>query len=470
MTRLARSRRLVPSSQALTSSGVAGADLCVVEGLPLVEEEARCRRPRGSGTLEIDPSAPGTSTSAVCAGQVGDLTEPAPALVLEHDVRPSPERQSVERRLELERAAVDRRGQREQGPLDAVTDVAVVSDLLGQRVARLEGSVHLGHVDPPLSICGLGRAVGRAPAVAVESPARRPRAYPPQRVSRRDVAPSSTSGAAGGRDAEGSTEVELHRPAAGCLTRQGLDEPRAGHVHPPARQHLAGRARAGSSSARVRRTGRRSAGTPRPPPPAPCDRVRAAAPSHRPARARRRSAPPASSGRAAMSSYRSVSPASQATPDGPRTRWPLAALGRCGIGLRVVDRPHEPHLDPAVRPQREPLVVGEPPAVESLAPHPDRVVRSGEDRHPGEELEGGDLGVVVVQVGEEYGVRVRPGRSGRLHTAPAQDAVVASQQRVGDDPHAVEIHDGRGVTEPRDVNAHVSCSPHPSPVGLLHPG
>ena len=40
MTRLARSWRLVPSSQALTSSGRAGLDLCVVEGLPLVEEEA----------------------------------------------------------------------------------------------------------------------------------------------------------------------------------------------------------------------------------------------------------------------------------------------------------------------------------------------------------------------------------------------------------------------------------------------
>ena len=212
------------------------------------------------------------------------------------------------------------------------------------------------------------------------------------------------------------------------------------------------RARAASSSARVRRSGRRSAGTRPPPPPAPCDRVRAGAPTRRSARARRRwprrpdrGGPPCRrTGRCPPPARRSRRSADQVTIGGVR-----AVRHR----PRVMDRPHQHDLDLAVRAEREPLIVGETPAVEALAPHPNGVVRSGEDRHPREAPEGGDLGVVVVQVGEQYAIRPLPRRSRWPLTAPAQDAVVASHQRVGDDPHAVEIHDGRGVTEPRDLNA-----------------
>ena len=149
------------------------AGLCVVEGSPLVEEEALADgradqhaggRAVGAGELHV----------RCLPGQVGDLTEPAPAVVLEHDVGPSPERQPVERRLELERAAVDRRGQREQGPLDAVTDVAVASDLLGQRVAAARGAVSTSDMSiHPCRSMGSGERPGATRVSRVSGPATR---------------------------------------------------------------------------------------------------------------------------------------------------------------------------------------------------------------------------------------------------------------------------------------------------------
>ena len=42
--------------------------------------------------------------------------------------------------------------------------------------------------------------------------------------------------------------------------------------------------------------------------------------------------PPAMAGIAAISGNSPVSPAIQTMPDGPRTSWPLASFGRCGMG------------------------------------------------------------------------------------------------------------------------------------------
>jgi hypothetical protein len=119
----------------------------------------------------------------------------------------------------------------------------------------------------------------------------------------------------------------------------------------------------------------------------------------------------------------------------------------------MVDRSHEPHLDLTVSAHGEPFVIGQTAAVEPLAPHPLRVGGRGEDRHAREALERGDLGVVVVQVGEHDGVGPLPCGADRPLPAPAQDAVVAPHEGVSDDPHAVEIYDGRGVTEPCDDHA-----------------
>ena len=110
-----------------------------------------------------DPDAEGRTIDAwdlhvrVLAREIGDLSQPESAFVLEGDVSPASQLQPVQRRLELEGAAVDGRGQRQRRALDAFADVSIPGDLVGQVVlrhaahgaSRLDQRPHPPWVTPP---------------------------------------------------------------------------------------------------------------------------------------------------------------------------------------------------------------------------------------------------------------------------------------------------------------------------------
>ncbi len=92
-------------------------------------------------------------------------------------------------------------------------------------------------------------------------------------------------------------------------------------------------------AAQLRRPGPRSRASDAPP--------RASVPIPRPAPGRRRWGRPPWRGSPAISGYSPVSPAIQTMPDGPRTSWPLASLGRCGMGRLTMLGRHLAYLDSA---------------------------------------------------------------------------------------------------------------------------
>ena len=115
----------------------------------------------------------------------------------------------------------------------------------------------------------------------------------------------------------------------------------------------------------------------------------------------------------------------------------------------------EAHLHRAVAPDRHPLAVAEPHTIgDPLAREPLGARGRREDGYAGEPPEGGEVGVVVVQVREQDGVRAPPGEPVGGVTAPAQDAGVAGEERVRHQPDALEVEDHGGVAEPRQPQAH----------------
>ena len=163
--------------------------------------------------------------------------------------------------------------------------------------------------------------------------------------------------------------------------------------------------------------------------------------------------------------------------DSGRTAHEVAVggVGPVGHRPRVVDGRNEPDGD-AVRTDGHPLVLGRALVPESpfLSTHTAFSTR-GQDRHVAEHLQRGDLGVVVVQVREQDGVRALPRQVLRPATPAPQDAVVPPQQRVGDDPRAIDVQDDGGVAEPGEGDGHCrlsqdSRSPARSPAPPSPPG
>ena len=85
---------------------------------------------------------------------------------------------------------------------------------------------------------------------------------------------------------------------------------------------------------------------------------------------------------------------------------------------------------------------------------PRGVLHRRQHRHGAEHPQGRDLGVVVVQVGQQDGVRVPPRLALRSGTTSPEDAVVAPEERVRDEPHAVDVEDDGRVAEPGQGDRH----------------
>ncbi len=90
---------------------------------------------RAVPAAEADPDLRQPRPGAIVAAELEreQLTQPVAAVALDHDVRAGLELQVVQRGLEREAPAVHRRGERQDGPLQLLSDVAI----LGERRAHV---------------------------------------------------------------------------------------------------------------------------------------------------------------------------------------------------------------------------------------------------------------------------------------------------------------------------------------------
>ncbi len=135
---------------------------------------------------------------------------------------------------------------------------------------------------------------------------------------------------------------------------------------------------------------------------------RVSVPTPRPAPGRRRSARLPWRGSRPSPDTARCHRRSRRLPDGPRTRWPLASLGRCGMGRLRCSAGTWRIWTPAA--YRGPAVPQGSRVRQLPATQPGDIRRGAHQRCPAQHAKGAQLGVVVVQVRDQHHVRVAPRR------------------------------------------------------------